>query len=226
MENIVEIRNLYKKYQLGDLEIFALKNINMSIKNGEILAIMGPSGSGKTTLLNLIGCLDTPTSGKIYINGEDITELNKKELVKLRRFYLAHIFQFYNLIPFMTAIDNVELPMLIAGKIKKHDRLKRAEYLLKIVGLNKRIYHKPDELSGGEQQRVAIARALANDPLLILADEPTGDLDEDTGIKIIKILCDIIKKERKTLVMVTHDSMIASFASRILKLKSGSLIED
>jgi len=126
----------------------------------------------------------------------------------------------------MTAIDNVELPMLIAGKIKKHDRLKRAEYLLKIVGLNKRIYHKPDELSGGEQQRVAIARALANDPLLILADEPTGDLDEDTGIKIIKILCDIIKKERKTLVMVTHDSMIASFASRILKLKSGSLIED
>ncbi|MHA1231222.1 MAG: ABC transporter ATP-binding protein [Candidatus Helarchaeota archaeon] len=225
MENIVEVVNVNKIYKIGDVEIYALRDVNIEIKKGEIVAIMGPSGSGKTTLLNLIGCLDTPTSGSIFINGEDITKMKKKQLVNLRRFFLAHIFQFYNLIPFLNSLDNVELPMIIAGGMKKQARIKRAKYLLEMVGLSKRLYHKPEELSGGEQQRVAISRALANDPSLILADEPTGDLDEETGTKLIETLCNIIKKENKTLIMVTHDPTIARFASRVLKIKDGRILK-
>ncbi|MHA1268606.1 MAG: ABC transporter ATP-binding protein [Candidatus Helarchaeota archaeon] len=226
MENIIEVIDVSKKYKMGDIEIYALKNVNVKIKRGEILAIMGPSGSGKTTLLNLIGCLDMPTSGEIYINGENITKMKKKELTKLKRFFLAHIFQFYNLIPFLTAIDNVELPMVLAGGLRKKDRYERAKNLLNLVGLGKRFNHKPDELSGGEQQRVAISRALANDPSLILADEPTGDLDEETGINLMKTLCNLVKNERKTLIIVTHDPIIAKFADRILKIKNGKIIND
>ena len=225
LENIIEVINVSKIYKLGDLEIYALKNINLEIKKGEIIAIMGPSGSGKTTLLNVIGCLDMVTTGEIYISGQDITKMRNKDIIKLKRFYLGHIFQFYNLIPFLTAIENVELPMLLAGEIKKAERTKKAKYLLDLVGLSKRMLHKPDELSGGEQQRVAISRALANDPLLILADEPTGDLDEKTGIKLIKNLRKIVKQTEKTLIMVTHDPTIANFASRILHIKNGTIIK-
>jgi putative ABC transport system ATP-binding protein len=224
MENIIELVDVSKKYKLGDVYIYALKNINLKIKRGEVMAIMGPSGSGKTTLLNLIGCLDKPTSGEIYISGQDITKMGSKNLVQLKRFYIGHIFQFYNLIPFLTAEENVELPMLLAGELTSEKRRERAEELLGKVGLSKRIKHKPDELSGGEQQRVAIARSLANDPLLIIADEPTGDLDEETGVNLIKMLIKIVTDTEKTLIMVTHDPTIAEYTSRILKIKNGTII--
>lgn len=224
MENIIELVDVSKKYKLGDVFIYAIKNINLKIKRGEVMAIMGPSGSGKTTLLNLIGCLDKPTSGEIYINGQDITKMGSKNLVQLKRFYIGHIFQFYNLIPFLTAGENVELPMLLAGELTSEKRREKAEQLLGKVGLSKRINHKPDELSGGEQQRVAIARSLANDPLLILADEPTGDLDEETGVNLIKMLIKIVKDTEKTLIMVTHDPTIAEYTSRILNIKNGTII--
>ena len=226
MENIIELVDVSKKYKLGDVFIYALKNINLKIKRGEVMAIMGPSGSGKTTLLNLIGCLDKPTSGEIYISGQDITKMSGKNLVQLKRFYIGHIFQFYNLIPFLTARENVELPMLLAREYTAEKRRERAEQLLGKVGLSKRVSHKPDELSGGEQQRVAIARSLANDPLLILADEPTGDLDEETGVKLIKMLINIVKNTEKTLIMVTHDPTIAEYTSRILNIKNGTIINE
>ncbi|MBD3228978.1 MAG: ATP-binding cassette domain-containing protein [Candidatus Lokiarchaeota archaeon] len=225
MPNIVEVINLSKRYRLGDLYIYALRDINLEIEKGAIVSIMGPSGSGKTTLLNIIGCLDNPTSGEVYISGLNITEMGSKELTRIKRFYVGHIFQFYNLIPFLTAVENVELPMLLAKEYKKSERRDRAEYLLDLVGLSKRILHKPDELSGGEQQRVAVARALANDPYIILADEPTGDLDEDTGIKLVKNLREIVEETEKTLIMVTHDPNVAQITSRILKIKNGRIIE-
>ena len=223
METIVELVNLTKVYVLGEIEVYALRKINLKIYRGEILGIMGPSGSGKTTLLNLIGTLDTPDSGKIFIDGVDIISLRESELVNLRRKTLGYIFQFYNLIPGLNALDNVSLPMLLAG-MNRTRREKRAKELLELVGLKKRILHKPDELSGGEQQRVAIARALANDPSIILADEPTGDLDEETGIQVVKQMRAIIEREKKTLIIVTHDPVIASYATRILNLRDGHIV--
>lgn len=223
MDAIVELVNVTKIYNLGEVEVYALRKINIKINRGEILGIMGPSGSGKTTLLNLIGTLDKPDSGKIFIDGMDIGSIKEKELVSLRRKKIGYIFQFYNLIPVLTAVDNVGLPMLLAG-INRGTREKRARELLELVGLKKRVNHKPDELSGGEQQRVAIARALANNPSIILADEPTGDLDEETGIKVVKQMRKIIELEKKTLIIVTHDPVIATHTTRVLNLRDGRII--
>ncbi|MHA1321902.1 MAG: ABC transporter ATP-binding protein [Candidatus Helarchaeota archaeon] len=223
MKPIVDLRDVTKIYTIGDVKIFALRRITMRVQRGEVLGIIGPSGSGKTTLLNLIGTLDKPDSGEIFINGTNINLISKADLIKIRRKMIGYIFQFYNLIPVLNALDNVALPMLLEG-LSKESREKRAKELLEMVGLKKRFFHKPDELSGGEQQRVAIARALANDPALVLADEPTGDLDEETGIEIITEMKRIIINENKTLIIVTHDPIISKLSSRILQLRDGQIL--
>jgi len=222
-ETVIQVENLVKAYQLGKVVIPALRGISFDVAKGEFLVVMGPSGSGKTTLLNLLGAIDKPVSGRILIDGRDITTLGEGELTKLRRHKIGFIFQFYNLIPSLTAIENVELPMLTAG-VSRKDVSKRALQLLETVGLAERVGHLPDELSGGEQQRVAIARALANKPSVILADEPTGDLDTKTGAEVVQILHDASKTANATVIVVTHDPMISEKADRILHMRDGQII--
>ncbi len=219
---VVECVNLRKSYILGEVKVEALRGINMQIKRGELIAIMGPSGCGKTTLLNIIGSLDYPTSGKIILEGKDISDATEKELTRIRRKSVGFVFQFYNLLPVLSALENVELPMLIAG-VSKEGRNKRALELLEKVDLIGRKDHKPDELSGGERQRVAIARSLANNPAILLADEPTGDLDTETGGAVLKLLKEVNKTENQTLVLVTHDSSIAKQSERIFHIKDGMI---
>jgi putative ABC transport system ATP-binding protein len=221
----VKVVEVEKTYLLGENQVHALKGINMELKKGEFVAFMGPSGSGKTTLLNLIGVMDKPTKGKIYIDDIDLTVLKEKELVKLRRRTIGFIFQFYNLIPVLSAFENVELPMLIAG-VPAKERESRARDLLAMVGLADRIYHRPDELSGGEQQRVAIVRALANKPSIVLADEPTGDLDSKTGKDVVKALRDLSNREGATVIIVTHDPTVANLANRIFEMRDGIIIHE
>jgi putative ABC transport system ATP-binding protein len=222
-ERVIQVENLVKTYRLGTVSIPALRGISFDVAKGEFLVVMGPSGSGKTTLLNLLGAIDKPTSGRISIDGRDITTLGEGELTKLRRHKIGFIFQFYNLIPALTALENVELPMLTAG-VSRKDTSKRALQLLETVGLAERVGHLPDELSGGEQQRIAIARALANRPSVILADEPTGDLDTKTGMEVVQILYETSKKENATVVVVTHDPMITEKADVILQMRDGQII--
>ncbi|MHA1969466.1 MAG: ABC transporter ATP-binding protein [Candidatus Hodarchaeales archaeon] len=217
---VVECVNLRKSYILGEVKVEALRGINLQIKRGEMVSIMGPSGCGKTTLLNIIGSLDFPTSGKIILEGKDISDATEKELTRIRRKSVGFVFQFYNLLPVLSALENVELPMLIAG-VSKEARSKRAFELLEKVDLLGRKDHKPDELSGGERQRVAIARSLANNPAILLADEPTGDLDTDTGTAVLKLLKEVNKTENQTLVLVTHDPNIAKQSGRIFHIKDG-----
>jgi putative ABC transport system ATP-binding protein len=219
----VRLENIEKVYKLGEIPVQALSDVSLQLSKGEFVAIMGPSGSGKTTLLNLIGVLDKPTKGEIYINGKNITKLKDRELTGLRRNTVGYIFQFYNLIPVLSAFENVELPMLISGTPKK-EREERAHLLLEKVGLHGREKHRPDELSGGEQQRVAIVRALANKPSVVLADEPTGDLDSKTGKDVMQALRDLSRNEGATVIVVTHDSMVANLASRIFEMKDGRII--
>jgi len=220
---VLKVENLVKTYKLGAVEVNALQGVNLELKTREFVAIMGPSGSGKTTLLNLIGALDKPTKGKVYINGKDITSMHGRALTRLRRFTVGFVFQFYNLIPVLTAYENIELPLLVAG-VSGKDRKKRIKELLDLVGLTPRAKHRPDELSGGEQQRVAIARALANRPKLILADEPTGDLDSKTGREVILALRDLCKRERVSVIVITHDSMVAEMADRVLLMRDGQFV--
>ncbi|MHA2243467.1 MAG: ABC transporter ATP-binding protein [Candidatus Hodarchaeales archaeon] len=220
---IVECIDLKKSYILGEVKVEALRGIDMKIKRGEMVAIQGPSGCGKTTLLNIIGSLDHPTSGKILLEGKEISTASERELTEIRRKSVGFIFQFYNLLPVLTALENVELPMLIAGK-PKVERHERAIDLMTKVGLIDRKDHKPDELSGGERQRVAIARALANNPLILLADEPTGDLDTETGESILEQLKEVNKTEHQTLVLVTHDTGIAQQTHRIFHIKDGVIV--
>ncbi len=219
----VKVEAVEKTYKLGENEVHALKGINLELKKGEFVAFMGPSGSGKTTLLNLIGVLDKPSKGKIYVDGIDLTVLKEKDLTKLRRSTIGFIFQFYNLIPVLSAFENVELPMLIAG-VPTKAREARATELLKMVGLSDRIHHRPDELSGGEQQRVAIVRALANKPSIVLADEPTGDLDSKTGKEVMQALRDLSNREGATVIVVTHDPSVASMATRIFEMRDGLIV--
>lgn len=219
----VRVEEVSKVYKLGEIPVQALADVSIQLSKGEFVAIMGPSGSGKTTLLNLIGVLDKPTKGEIYIDGRGITKLKDRELTALRRNTVGYIFQFYNLIPVLSAFENVELPMLISGA-PKHEREERAHLLLKRVGLAGREHHRPDELSGGEQQRVAIVRALANKPSVVLADEPTGDLDSKTGKEVMQALRDLSRNEGATVIVVTHDSMVASLASRIFEMRDGSIV--
>lgn len=221
----VKVVEVEKTYVLGENQVHALKGINLELKKGEFVAFMGPSGSGKTTLLNLIGVLDKPSKGKILVDDIDLTSLKERDLVKLRRKTIGFIFQFYNLIPVLSAIENVELPMLIAG-VPAKDRETRARELLQMVGLGDRLNHRPDELSGGEQQRVAIVRALANRPSIVLADEPTGDLDSKTGKEVVQALRDLSNHEGATVIVVTHDPSVAAMASRVFEMRDGAIMKE
>ncbi len=219
---IILLENVAKTYLLDHVKVPALRGINLSIARGEFISIMGPSGSGKSTLMNLIGCLDTPTSGKVFIDGKDISDLDDDSLALIRRKKIGFVFQQFNLISRLTALENVELPMWFAG-LDRSSRMKRARELLGKVSLEKRAEHRPSQLSGGESQRVAIARALANDPEVILADEPTGNIDTKTGGEIISLLTEL-NSEGRTIVMVTHFADFAQRANRVVKIRDG-LIE-
>jgi putative ABC transport system ATP-binding protein len=221
MKTVLDIENVSKSYKLGKLEVPVLKDINLTINEGEFAAIMGPSGSGKSTLMNLIGCLDRPTSGRIIIAGMDISKLSDVELAMIRGKRIGFVFQTFNLISRFTAQKNVELPMVYQDVPGKR-REKRAKELIEMLGLGERARHKPAELSGGQRQRVAIARALANEPEIILADEPTGNLDSKTGKEIMQIF-DTIHSEGRTILMVTHDRELADNCDRIIRLKDGKI---
>ena len=225
MPNVVTTVDLVKDYWLGEVVVPALQCVNIEIEKGDFVAVLGPSGSGKTTLLNVIGALDRPTKGRVYVDGEDLTALSEKDLTRLRRNKIGFVFQFYNLIPVLTAFENVELPMIISG-VSKQETAQRAERLLESVGLSNRARHRPDELSGGEQQRVAIARALANRPSVILADEPTGDLDTATGHQVLTMLLEMSKKENTTVVVATHDPAVVDMADRTLRMRDGHTVTD
>ncbi len=220
---VVRTENLYKSFRLPSGEVHALRGVNFSVKKGKMVAIMGPSGSGKTTLLNLIGTLDKPTKGRIFIDDQDLTRMKGRQITGLRRNKLGFIFQSYNLIPVLSALENIELPMIIAG-IPRRERSRRALELLDMVSLSDRANHQPDELSGGEQQRVAIARALANHPSIILADEPTGDLDTRTGEEVINVLREASQKEGATVIVVTHNPSISKLTDRVFFMKDGKII--
>lgn len=208
---------------MGKVELPALRGIDLEIAPGGFVSIMGPSGSGKSTLLNMIGALDFPTKGKVYLKGKDISLFSEDELSQLRGRTIGFVFQEFNILPNLTALENVMLPMIFRGLLPE-ERKKRAEELLISVGLKDRISHQPDELSVGERQRVAIARAFANDPEMVIADEPTGNLDSLTGKKIMEILTDFHKKEGKTIVVVTHDPHIADYSEQIVNIKDGQII--
>lgn len=220
MESVIEINNLFKTYKLGELDVDVLKDINLEIKKGEFASIMGPSGSGKSTLLYLIGGLDKPTSGNIKIHGKDISEMKDKKESEMRRKDIGFVFQFYNLIPNLNIEENVMLPILLDGKkLKSHkDRL---DEILEIVGLIDRRKHTPRELSGGQQQRVAIARALINEPDIILADEPIGNLDSHTGTEIMELFQKINIEKKKTVVQVTHSKEASDYGTRVIKVRDG-----
>ena len=209
-----------KTYRLGNVVVNALRGVSLTLYRAEFVVITGPSGSGKTTLLNIIGTLDKPSAGTVTIDGEDITNMKDGQLTKLRRYKIGFVFQFHNLIPVLTALENVELPLLTAG-VKPKAAQERASLMLERVGLKERLTHLPDELSGGEQQRVAIARALANHPKIILADEPTGDLDTKTGTEVVQIMYDAAKKENASVLVVTHDPVVADRAEKLFEMRDG-----
>jgi putative ABC transport system ATP-binding protein len=225
MSNVIELHNVEKIYNEGkENELKVLKGINLKIKEGEYASIVGPSGSGKSTLVHIMGCLDRPTRGKVLIDGEDVSKLNDEQLARIRREKIGFVFQQYYLIPVLNAIENVKIPMNLNNP-KNIDKDARARELLKLVGLEDRMHHFPNQLSGGEMQRVAIARALANDPKIILADEPTGNLDSKRGEEIISLL-EKLNKEGKTIVIVTHDLSIAKRAKRKIMIKDGELVKE
>ncbi|MGC9060495.1 MAG: ABC transporter ATP-binding protein [Thermoplasmata archaeon] len=220
---MIIIRDLMKVYKMGRTEVFALRGVNAEIKAGEFVAIVGPSGCGKTTLLNLLGGIDLPTAGSILVNGINICNYSEKELVEYRRKYVGMVFQFFNLVPTLTAYENVELPALLAG-IEKKKRKASVMKLLSAVGMVERANHLPNEMSGGEQQRIAIATALVNNPAIVIADEPTGELDSKTGLEILNLFKSLQKNEKKTLIIATHDTRIANFADRTLQMEDGRII--
>jgi putative ABC transport system ATP-binding protein len=224
MAAMIEVQNLSKTYQVGSEKIEALKNINFVVQRGEFIAIMGQSGSGKSTLMNLLGCLDTPSTGKYYINNQEVSSLSEDELAYIRNREIGFIFQVFHLLPRSTALRNVELPLIYSG-IKKTARLDIAQKALQSVELADRMAHKPNELSGGQRQRVAIARALVNNPSLILADEPTGNLDSKTGAEIVKIF-ENMHRRGNTIIMVTHNQELANLTQRIFYLKDGEVIKE
>ena len=208
---------------MGDAEVYALRDVNLEIQDGEFIAIIGPSGSGKSTLLNMIGCLDTPTSGSVFIDNIDTAKLNANELAEIRREKIGFIFQQFNLVHTLNAAENVALPLFFSG-VKREKRLKRAAELLDSVGLGGRMHHKPSELSGGQQQRVAIARALSNNPEVVIGDEPTGNVDTATGNAIMDILV-ALNKEGRTVIVVTHDAEIAARAERTKRMRDGMVVD-
>jgi len=219
--SILVFEKLCKNYQLGAVELKVLRDIDLVVKKGDYLAVMGPSGSGKSTLLNLIGCLDRPTSGKYFLGGQDVSTLDDNELSAIRGRYVGFVFQSFNLISQLNILENIEVPMFYQG-MSEHQSTVRAKELADLVGLGDRIKHRPSELSGGQQQRVAIARSLANDPLIVLADEPTGNLDSQSGREILLIL-DKLHEQGKTLIVITHDEDIAKHSQREIRLLDGQI---
>jgi len=224
-ETVLKLENLSRTYDLGKRKVEALRNVNLQVKRGEFVSIMGPSGSGKTTMLNVLGCLDKPTEGKVLLDDVDVTQQPEKELYKIRRSKVGFVFQTFNLLPYLNARENVELPMECMGR-PKSERSKRAKELLQTVNLSGREEHRPHRLSAGEQQRVAIARALANDPAIILADEPTGNLDANNKKEIVKLLANLNLTRGTTIIMVTHDIHVASHTERMILLSDGQITKE
>ena len=223
--SVIKLENVWKVYQLGEVELPVLKGISLEITPGVFVVILGPSGSGKSTLLNMIGCLDLPTKGSVFLAGRDISKMSEDELAQVRGEKIGFIFQQFNLLPNLSALENVMMPMIFQGK-PEPEREKRAKYLLNSLELGDRISHRPAELSGGEQQRIAIARSLINNPEIIVADEPTGNLDSTTGRKIMEILIDLHKNKGKTIIVVTHDPTIANYSNQIIRIKDGQLVSN
>ena len=221
---VVQVIDLKKKYQMGDSELMALKGVNFEIEKGEFVSIMGSSGSGKSTLMNIIGCLDKQSEGEYILEGINIKDKTQNELAYIRNQKIGFVFQYFNLISRTSALKNVELPMIYAKKDSNY-RTKRAEKLLEDVGLSERLHHMPNELSGGQRQRVAIARALANDPPIILADEPTGNLDSKSSVEIMQIFAEL-NAQGKTVILVTHEPDIAAYTKRIITFKDGNILKD
>ena len=223
-EPVIDVRELKKIYHIGDIEVPALRGVNIQVQRGEVVAVMGPSGSGKSTLMNLIGCLDSPSEGTYVLDGLKVSDLRDDQLAEVRNKKIGFVFQKYNLLPRVSALENVELPMHYSDQNSKmHERASDA---LKAVGLEDRMHHKPNELSGGQQQRVAIARAIVNDPAIILADEPTGNLDSRAGKEIMDLLLGLNRERGTTLIIVTHDLDVSSLAQRVIRLRDGLVVDE
>lgn len=224
--SIIELVNLRKEYLLGKTRVEALRGISLTVQKGEFLAVAGPSGSGKSTMLNMIGCIDIPTTGTVIINGRDVSRLSDRDLTRYRRVTVSFIFQSFNLIPVLNVYENIELPLLLQRHTDVHKRHHHIMHLIEEVGLADRIKNRPNELSGGQRQRVAIARALAANPVLVLADEPTANLDSATGTKILDLMREINQRDGTTFIFSTHDSQIMEHAHRIIRIKDGLIIDD
>jgi putative ABC transport system ATP-binding protein len=222
---VIDARDLTKIYQMGDLQVHALRGASLQVRRGELVAIMGPSGSGKSTMMNILGCLDQPTSGEYYLEGVEVDELDDNQLAQIRGKKIGFVFQTFNLLPRTTAVSNVELPLVYSG-VGGRERRERVMAALEAVGLSDRLHHRPNELSGGQQQRVAIARALVNDPSIILADEPTGNLDSKSGAEIMAIFQHLNEEQGITIIFVTHEPEIAQHTRRIVRIADGRIVDD
>ncbi len=223
--DVTNVVNATRDFKVGEVETHALRGVNLAVKNGEFTALVGPSGSGKTTLLQLIGLLDQPTSGSVFINGNDATHLNRDQRADLRRSSIGFIFQFFALIPTLTAYENIEMPLLLNG-VKSSDRRARVQEMIEAVGLTDRAHHRPDQLSGGQQQRVAVARALSIRPSVVLADEPTANLDTENGRQVMEIMQRLNRETKTTFVFATHDPRVIKYATRVVTLRDGLVVED
>lgn len=225
MEPVIVTKDLKRTYLMGDIEVRALRGVSFQIERGELLTVMGPSGSGKSTLMNLLGCLDRPNEGEYLLDGDPVEDMSEDQLANIRNLKIGFVFQTFNLLARTTALGNCELPLIYAG-VSPSDRRRRAEDALAAVGLGDRLDHQPNELSGGQQQRVAIARALINRPSIILADEPTGNLDTESGVEVMRILQDLNQEQNITVLIVTHDPYIAHHTQRIIRLQDGEIVDD